>query len=49
MKLVVNMVMGTMMGAFAEGLSLAEGTQLPVDTLLQVLDLGTVLCMMVVV
>jgi glyoxylate/succinic semialdehyde reductase len=34
------MLMGTMMGAFAESLTLARGADLPLDTLLQVLDLG---------
>jgi glyoxylate/succinic semialdehyde reductase len=40
MKLVVNMIMGTMMSAFAEGLALCEASQLPRDKLLQVLELG---------
>lgn len=40
LKLVVNMIMGTMMGAFAEGLTLAKGADLSADILLQVLDLG---------
>lgn len=40
MKLVVNMVMGSMMGAFAEGISLCEATGLPAEELLKVLDLG---------
>jgi len=39
-KLVVNMIMGTMMGAFAEGLALGKAANLPLDQLLQVLDLG---------
>eukprot|EP00600_Ochromonadales_sp_CCMP1393_P005745 CAMPEP_0174953870 /NCGR_PEP_ID=MMETSP0004_2-20121128/103_1 /TAXON_ID=420556 /ORGANISM="Ochromonas sp., Strain CCMP1393" /LENGTH=297 /DNA_ID=CAMNT_0016201609 /DNA_START=27 /DNA_END=920 /DNA_ORIENTATION=+ len=39
-KLVVNMIMGTMMGAFAEGLTLAQAADIPTDTLLQVLDQG---------
>jgi 3-hydroxyisobutyrate dehydrogenase-like beta-hydroxyacid dehydrogenase len=36
LKLVVNMIMGSMMGAFAEGLALAQGADLPLDALLQV-------------
>eukprot|EP00428_Durinskia_dybowskii_P074938 CAMPEP_0170403746 /NCGR_PEP_ID=MMETSP0117_2-20130122/26264_1 /TAXON_ID=400756 /ORGANISM="Durinskia baltica, Strain CSIRO CS-38" /LENGTH=294 /DNA_ID=CAMNT_0010660719 /DNA_START=57 /DNA_END=941 /DNA_ORIENTATION=+ len=40
LKLVVNMIMGSMMGAFAEGMTLAKGADLPLETLLQVLDLG---------
>jgi len=39
-KLVVNMVMGTMMAAFADGLNLAQAADIPADKLLQVLDLG---------
>mmetsp|Transcript_91895 Transcript_91895/g.259575 ORF Transcript_91895/g.259575 Transcript_91895/m.259575 type:complete len:295 (-) Transcript_91895:104-988(-) len=40
MKLVVNMIMGSMMCAFGEGLSLAEATGLDPSKLLEVLDLG---------
>jgi len=40
MKLVVNMVMGSMMGAFAEGMALAEGAGLKQEDLLDVLSLG---------
>jgi 3-hydroxyisobutyrate dehydrogenase-like beta-hydroxyacid dehydrogenase len=43
MKLVVNMVMGSMMVALGEGLALCEASQLPADDgagLLKVLDLG---------
>jgi len=40
MKLVVNMIMGGMMAAFAEGLNLAEKTGLQGSDLLDVLDLG---------
>ena len=40
MKLVVNMVMGTMMGAFAEGMALAEKSDLSQQMLLDILDLG---------
>jgi hypothetical protein len=32
--------MGTMMAAFADGLALADATAIPMDKLLQVLDLG---------
>jgi 3-hydroxyisobutyrate dehydrogenase-like beta-hydroxyacid dehydrogenase len=39
-KLIVNMVMGTMMGAFAEGMALCQAADLPQDKLLEVLDLG---------
>lgn len=40
MKLVVNMVMGSMMTAFSEGIVLAEKSDLDASTLLDVLDLG---------
>ena len=40
MKLVVNMVMGSMMAAFCEGVSLAERSGLELETLLEVLDNG---------
>lgn len=39
-KLIVNMVMGTMMGALAEGMALCKAADLPQDKLLEVLDLG---------
>lgn len=39
-KLVVNMIMGSMMASFSEGLALAKSLNLPLDSLLQVLDLG---------
>ncbi|CAL5196003.1 unnamed protein product [Lathyrus oleraceus] len=42
MKLVVNMVMGSMMNAFSEGLTLAEKSGLSPGTLLDVLDLGAI-------
>jgi len=42
MKLVVNMVMGSMMGAFAEGLALSEKSDLDPATLLQVISLGAI-------
>ncbi|ERN11312.1 hypothetical protein AMTRI_Chr04g242650 [Amborella trichopoda] len=40
MKLVVNMIMGSMMNAFSEGLVLADGSGLNQNTLLDVLALG---------
>lgn len=40
MKLVVNMIMGSMMNAFSEGLELTERSGLDNHTLLDVLDLG---------
>jgi glyoxylate/succinic semialdehyde reductase len=40
MKLVVNMIMGSMMAGFSEGLGLAKGLDLDLNLLLQVLDLG---------
>ncbi|XP_031479776.1 glyoxylate/succinic semialdehyde reductase 1 [Nymphaea colorata] len=40
MKLVVNMIMGSMMSAFSEGLVLADRSGLDQQTLLDVLDLG---------
>ncbi|GMP48794.1 hypothetical protein CsSME_00016030 [Camellia sinensis var. sinensis] len=40
MKLVVNMIMGSMMNAFSEGLILADKSGLNPQTLLDVLDLG---------
>lgn len=39
-KLIVNMIMGTMMSAFAEGLSLGKSSDIPLEQLLEVLDLG---------
>ena len=42
MKLVVNMIMGSMMGAFAEGLTLADKSDLSQETLLQVISLGAI-------
>jgi len=41
-KLVINMVMGTMMSAFSEGLVLAQSMDLPMDNLLQAIDLGAI-------
>lgn len=38
MKIIVNMTMGSMLACFAEGLGLAEASDLPVDTLLAILD-----------
>ncbi|NDY43038.1 NAD(P)-dependent oxidoreductase [Dissulfurirhabdus thermomarina] len=40
LKLLNNLVMGGMMAALAEGISLAEGMDLPAETLLEVLDSG---------
>jgi len=40
MKLCVNMVMGTMMAAYGEGLSLAQASGLDASQLLEVLELG---------
>lgn len=40
MKLVVNMIMGTMLTAFSEGMALCEASDLPQEKLLEVLDLG---------
>ncbi|KAI4354026.1 hypothetical protein L6164_002927 [Bauhinia variegata] len=42
MKLVVNMIMGSMMNAFSEGLTLASKSGLDPHTLLDVLDLGAI-------
>ncbi|KAF3616805.1 Glyoxylate/succinic semialdehyde reductase 2, chloroplastic, partial [Capsicum annuum] len=42
MKLVVNMVMGSMMNAFSEGIVLADKSGLDPHTLLDVLDLGAI-------
>ncbi|XBI45820.1 hypothetical protein VPH35_110222 [Triticum aestivum] len=42
MKLVVNMIMGSMMNAFSEGLCLADKSGLSPQTLLDVLDLGAI-------
>lgn len=40
MKLVVNMIMGTMLNSFTEGMELCDKAGLPQDTLLEVLNLG---------
>ena len=42
MKLVINMIMGTMMTAFAEGLSLGNKTGLTMSDILEVLDQGVI-------
>lgn len=42
MKLVVNSIMGTMMGAFSEGMALADKSGLSQDDLLKILDLGAI-------
>lgn len=44
MKLVVNMVMGTMMASLAEGLALAEESGLESEDLLEVIGLGAIAC-----
>ena len=44
MKLVVNMIMGSMMAAFAEGLELASETELNQKEVLEVLGLGAMAC-----
>jgi len=45
-KLVVNMILGTMMSSFAEGLTLSESLGLPTETLLQVIDQSALACPM---
>lgn len=40
MKLVVNMIMGSMLGALCEGLALADAGGLDQETLLEVLSIG---------
>ncbi|KAJ7514121.1 hypothetical protein O6H91_23G028800 [Diphasiastrum complanatum] len=42
MKLVVNMIMGSMMTAFSEGLAVADKAGLSQQTLLDILDLGAI-------
>jgi len=42
MKLVINMIMGTMMAGFAEGLSLGEKSGLKMNDILDVLDQGAI-------
>jgi len=42
MKLVVNMIMGSMMAAFSEGLAVADKAGLSTQTLLEVLELGAI-------
>jgi glyoxylate/succinic semialdehyde reductase len=39
-KLIVNMVMGTMLCAFGEGVALCDAADLPVDKLIEVFSLG---------
>jgi glyoxylate/succinic semialdehyde reductase len=46
MKLVVNMVMGTVLASLAEGIALAEAASLSAEQLLEVLDLGVMSNMM---
>ena len=40
MKLVVNMIMGGMMASLVEGTSLAQSTDLPLESLCEILSLG---------
>lgn len=42
MKLIVNMIMGSMMSSFAEGMALADKGGLSQDDLLEVLSLGAI-------
>lgn len=42
MKLVVNMIMGSMMGAFCEGMALADKGGLEQGALLEILGLGAI-------
>lgn len=46
MKLVVNMVMGSMMSALAEGITLAESSGLEEEKLIEILGLGAMACPM---
>lgn len=45
-KLVVNMALGTIMSAFSETLTLGKAIDVPLETLLQVIDLGAMSCPM---
>eukprot|EP01034_Spumella_vulgaris_P026195 gene26194-32732_t len=45
-KLVVNMALGTIMSAFSETLTLGKACDIPLDSLLQVIDLGAMSCPM---
>jgi 3-hydroxyisobutyrate dehydrogenase-like beta-hydroxyacid dehydrogenase len=47
MKLVVNAVMGGMMASLVEGASLAQSSDLPLDSLCEILGLGAMGCPMV--
>lgn len=46
MKLVVNMVMGTMLSAFSEGLALADASDLDLDDVMDVINNGAMSCPM---
>nr|WP_319394465.1 NAD(P)-dependent oxidoreductase [uncultured Desulfobacter sp.] len=46
MKLVINMIMGTMMTAFAEGLNLGDKIGLDIADILDVIDQGAITCPM---
>jgi len=41
-KLIVNMVMGTMMSSFSEGIALSEKANLPVQEILSVIELSAI-------
>lgn len=41
-KLIINMMMGSMLTVFSEGLLLAQSLQLPTEKLLQAVDLGAI-------
>ena len=43
-KLVVNMIMGTMMSAFSEGMALTDALDIPQDQLLQVYGVSLSVC-----
>ncbi len=45
-KLVVNMALGTLMSAFSETLALGKACDIPLESLLQVIDLGAMSCPM---
>ena len=40
LKLVINMMMGAIMAANAEGIELAQGLGLPVESLIEVVNMG---------
>ena len=41
-KLIVNMIMGTMMSSFSEGLALSESASLPTDKILEVIGMAAI-------